>query len=110
MTWVHRRPHRPRTAGIDIEDTDRCSATILGDDGQPRYLWRPLDLEDVPTYTAVIAHTIAERNRWRTQYEDAKRRAGPADANSATQQAARQREETQAWKSSYYGSPKPLND
>ena len=76
-------------AGIDLDDTDRCSATVTRDDGMPRYAWCPVDRDDYPTYTEVIAAAIAERQRWRTQYEQAKERAGPvAGINSATQQVS----------------------
>jgi hypothetical protein len=64
-------------AGIDLADADRCSATQVRDDGQPRYAWYPVDRDDLPTYTEIIATSVAERERWRTQYEQAKERAGP---------------------------------
>ena len=63
-------------AGVDVEEADRCSATALRDDGRPRFIWETVELEDLPTYTHVIAQSIGERNRWRRQYDDAKR-AGP---------------------------------
>jgi hypothetical protein len=69
-------------AGVDMAEADRCSATALRDDGRPRFIWETVELEDLPTYTHVIAQSIGERNRWRQQYEDAKR-AGPF-GNSAT--------------------------
>ncbi|MGW5361564.1 replication initiator [Actinopolymorpha pittospori] len=75
-------------AGIDPEDTSRRSATVVDEDGQPRYLWHALDLDHLPTYASVIARTIAERNQWRHQYEEAKQRAGPTPSNSATDHAA----------------------
>jgi hypothetical protein len=71
-------------AGIDADDTNGCSATVVDENGQPRYLWRALDLDDLPTYASVITSTIAHRNQWRHQYEQAKQRAGPAFGNSAT--------------------------
>jgi hypothetical protein len=73
-----------QAAGHEVEQADRCSTTTLRHDGQPRYLWEPVDPEDLPSYTRVIAASIAERNRWRIQYQQAKERVGPpSDANSA---------------------------
>jgi hypothetical protein len=61
-------------AGITAPDTNRCSATGIADDGQPRFEWSPVCREDddVPTYGRVIADSIAEVIRWRTEYERAK--------------------------------------
>ena len=71
-------------AGADMTEADRCSASQLRDDGQPRYQWRPVDRDDLPTYTEAIARSVAQRIEWRAEYEQAKQRAGPnADANSA---------------------------
>jgi Replication initiator protein, pSAM2 len=91
-------------AGITAPDTDRCSATATTDDGQPRFQWSPVAREDddVPTYRRVIADSIAEAIRWRTEYERAKQLvhdqvAHACDTCSATDtttasSAARQRE------------------
>lgn len=64
-------------AGATMHDTGRYAATADGGDGRSRFLWEPVALDDLPTYTRVIAQTIAERNRWRHEYEAAKR-AGPS--------------------------------
>ncbi|MGW5239242.1 replication initiator [Monashia sp. NPDC004114] len=59
-------------AGIDAPEADRLAADVLHDDGLPRFVW-----EDVPVrerdYTSVIAASLRQAQRWRTQYEDAKR-------------------------------------
>jgi len=75
-------------AGVDPGEADRYSATQTCDDGTPRYAWLPVDYDDFPTYIAVIAASVAQRQRWRTQYEKAKQRAGPQFGNSATNPAA----------------------
>ncbi|MBM7783570.1 replication initiator [Tenggerimyces flavus] len=75
-------------AGIDLQDADRCSATATQPDGSPRFVWQTVDLDDIPTYHHVIAQSVAESNRWRDQYEEAKRRAGPPFSNSANGRAA----------------------
>ena len=64
-------------AGIDAPDTDRCSATATHDQGQPRFVWSPVVSgdDDVPTYRCVMADSIAEAIRWRTEYERAKQLA-----------------------------------
>jgi len=77
-------------AGIDPDDHDTYSATVLRPDGQPRYHWAaadPSDLGQTP-YSRVIAHTIRRRQRWRDQYEAAKGRAAPPADLSATETAA----------------------
>jgi hypothetical protein len=68
-------------AGVDMPELDRCSATATTDDGQPRFLWSPVGREDddIPTYRRVIADAIAEKVRWRTDYEQAKQLARPPD-------------------------------
>ncbi|SDT70614.1 replication initiator [Jiangella sp. DSM 45060] len=74
-------------AGIEMDDHDELSATAARPDGLPRFVWtttKPGDL-DAPAYARLIAHAIAQKHRWRTQYEDAKTRAGPqAPGPSAT--------------------------
>jgi hypothetical protein len=77
-------------AGIDPDDHNTYSATVLRPDGQPRYHWSPVnpsDLGETP-YMRVIAHTIRRRQRWREQYETAKTRAAPPTDLSATETAA----------------------
>jgi hypothetical protein len=76
-------------AGVDTDDLDahRCSATVRRPDGEPRFLWERLDptAQDTPTRKQALLASIRERNRWRAQYEDAKRRAGPVhERHSAT--------------------------
>src|SRR6266545_2065025 len=75
-------------AGVEMPQLDRCSATATTDDGKPRFIWSPVDPddEDVPTYRRVMADSIAERIRWREQYEAAKQlaRAPADDTRSAT--------------------------
>jgi hypothetical protein len=74
-------------AGLDVADSDRCSATATTPDGTPLYEWSPvaIDDDDVPTYRRVMADSIAEAIRWRTEYERAKQLVrAPADDRSAT--------------------------
>lgn len=66
-------------AGFEVDDHDRLSATVLTDEGLPRYEWRiasPSSV-DMPSYRAVICATINQSLIWRKQYEEAKKRAGP---------------------------------
>jgi len=77
-------------AGVDMAEVDRCSATALRDDGEPRFVWERLDPTDEDLFTrrhALLA-SIRERMRWRAQY-DAAKRAGPSpDIHSAIPQAS----------------------
>jgi hypothetical protein len=78
-------------AGIDAPDRDRCSATATGADGTPRFVWSRVEPgdQDALTYAHLIFASIAERHRWRQQYEQAKARTGPPqDGRSATDRAA----------------------
>jgi hypothetical protein len=69
-------------AGVEAPEIDRMAADVLRDDGVPRYRWRvwdPLD-STVPVYRQVITRSIAEKLRWRSQYEAAKRACSPTGA------------------------------
>jgi hypothetical protein len=66
-------------AGVDVHEADRLSATVMRADGQPRYewkIWNPLDAT-VPIYRQVMTRSIAERLRWKAEYEAAKATIGP---------------------------------
>jgi hypothetical protein len=72
-------------AGIVAPETERLAADVLSADGHPRFVWtdtRP----DPHTYARVILAAIAERQRWRAQYEAAKAARQPVDSLSATGQ------------------------
>jgi hypothetical protein len=77
------------SAGIGAPELDRMAASVTLPDGSPRFVWtdtRP----DHDTYVKVILRSIAERQRWRTQYEHAKTAAAaatrPVDSVSTTDQ------------------------
>ena len=70
-------------SGITAPEIERMAATVTLRDGSPRFVWtdtRP----DPPSYVRVILASIAERQRWRAQYEAAKAAAGLVDSYSAT--------------------------
>jgi len=70
-------------AGIVAPETERLAATVTLFDGSPRFVWtdtRP----DARTYARVLLASIAERHKWRAQYEAAKATASPVDNCSAT--------------------------
>jgi hypothetical protein len=72
-------------AGVEVTDTDRLAADTLRPDGMPRFhwtIWDPLDAS-VPVYRQVLTKAIAERIRWKTQYESAKQRASPTGSATA---------------------------
>lgn len=80
------------SAGMDMPDQDRCSATVLRSDGRPRYVWEPVDIredgDDPHTWRDIMRGTIRERLRWQAEYHQAKNRAGPTNNHSATDQPA----------------------
>ncbi len=62
-------------AGIVAPEIERMAADVTLPDGSPRFVWtdtRP----DARTYARVLLASIAERQRWRAQYEAAKACAG----------------------------------
>jgi hypothetical protein len=60
-----------QAAGMAIDDADRFAASSVREDGTPRYVWQSVKTEDLPSYTGIIARSIAERNQWRAEYEQA---------------------------------------
>jgi hypothetical protein len=70
-------------AGLVAPETERLAASVTLPDGSPRCVWtdtRP----DARTYARVLLASIAERHKWRAQYEAAKAAAAPVDSRSAT--------------------------
>ena len=70
-------------AGLVAPETERLAATVTLPDGSPRFVWtdtRP----DARTYARVLLASIAERQKWRQQYEAAKAAAPPVDNPPAT--------------------------
>ena len=73
-------------AGILAPEIERMAADITSADGHPRFVWTDTQ-PDPQTYAAVLLASIAERHRWRAQYDAAKTArtaAQPGDSLSAT--------------------------
>lgn len=69
-------------AGMDVPEVDRLAVTVQRDDGQPRYEWKIWNAHEAttPIYRQVLTRSIAERLRWKRQYDAAKKaRATPAN-------------------------------
>ena len=49
-------------------DVERMAADVLSPDGLPRFVWTD-DQPDPTTYTLMLLRAVAERQRWRAQYE-----------------------------------------
>ncbi len=67
-------------AGVEVPEASRMAADITRSDGTPRYhwkIWDPLQAS-APIYRQVMTRSIAEKVRWKQEYELAKSRAGPA--------------------------------
>lgn len=61
------------------------AADIRRDDGVPRFQWRiwdPIDAS-VSVYRQVMTKSIAEKIRWKSQYELAKQHTWPGDTPTA---------------------------
>jgi Replication initiator protein, pSAM2 len=69
-------------AGMLTPDLERMAAGVLSPDGLPRFVWTD-DKPDPTTYTLSLLRAVAERQRWRAQYEAAKS-AAAVDNCSAT--------------------------
>ena len=74
-----------QSAGMAAPDLERMAADVLSSDGLPRYIWTDERL-DPTTYTLMLLKAVAERQRWRAQYDRAKTAAvnGAVDSVSAT--------------------------
>jgi hypothetical protein len=78
-------------SGITPPERDRWSADVLTDDGRRRFVWEDMPTDDAD-YIDVVMATIAEQQRWRTEYQTARERwdatragpPGPVDSRSAT--------------------------
>jgi hypothetical protein len=71
------------SAGMLAPDMERMAADVLSPDGLPRFIWTD-EQPDTTTYTLTLLRAVAERQRWRAQYQQAKNAAGPVDNCSAT--------------------------
>ena len=70
------------SAGMLGPEIERMAATVTASDGKPRFVWtdtRP----DPATYARVLMETVAERLRWRAQYDAAKEHAAAVHTRSA---------------------------
>lgn len=69
-------------AGVEVSDVQRLAATVVRPDGRPRFdwqVWNPLTAT-TPVYRQVLTRSIAERLRWKAEYQAAKSLAGQANA------------------------------
>ncbi|HEY9294162.1 MAG TPA: replication initiator [Microlunatus sp.] len=66
-------------AGILAPEVERLAASVTLPDGRPRFEWTDAPV-DPHSYAMVIMESVAERSRWREQYESAR----AVDTSSAT--------------------------
>ena len=71
------------SSGITAPEIERMAASVTLPDGSPRFVWTDTRPDPI-TYARVILRSIAERQRWRAQYEAAKTAAAAVDSCSAT--------------------------
>lgn len=69
-------------AGMEPPEIERMATSVEREDGQPRYEWQLWNAHEAttPIYRQVLTRSIAERLRWKKQYDAAKERASPANA------------------------------
>lgn len=60
-------------AGMAAPDLERMATDVLSPDGLHRYVWTD-ERPDPTTYTLMLLRAVAERQRWRAQYDQAKTR------------------------------------
>jgi hypothetical protein len=70
-------------AGIVAPEIERLAADVLSADGKPRFVWTDTQ-PDPQLYARVILASIAERHRWKAQYQAAKTARASVDRLSAT--------------------------
>jgi hypothetical protein len=70
-------------AGIVAPEIERLAADVLSADGKPRFVWTDT-APDPQLYARVILASIAERQRWKAQYQAAKAARLAVDSLSAT--------------------------
>lgn len=59
------------SAGVVAPEIERMAADVLAADGLPRFIWSE-EKTDPSMYAQVILASVAERRRWRDQYERVK--------------------------------------
>lgn len=72
-------------AGVEVPETARMAADILREDGIPRFnwkIWDPIDAS-VSLYRQVMTKSIAEKTRWKSEYDLAKQRMTPTGSPGA---------------------------
>lgn len=76
-------------AGVDVAARERISAAVTRSDGVPRFEWKLWNTlgAPVPVYRLVLTRSIAEKVRWKQEYEAAKARAGPGPPSHPIRQA-----------------------
>lgn len=67
-------------AGVEVPELERLDTDVVRQDGEQRFQWRIWDAgEDrAPVYRTVLSRAITKQVQWRTDYQAAKARAGPA--------------------------------
>ena len=64
-------------AGMLTPNVERMAADVMSPDGLPRFVWTD-DRPDPTTYTLTLLRAVAERQRWRAEYDQAKTAAAGA--------------------------------
>jgi hypothetical protein len=70
-----------QSAGMAAPDLERMAIDVLSPDGLPRYVWTD-ERPDPTTYTLMLLRAVAERQRWRAQYDQAKTRTAVETVDS----------------------------
>jgi hypothetical protein len=70
-----------QSAGMAAPDLERMDTDVLSPDGLPRYVWTD-ERPDPTTYTLMLLRAVAERQRLRAQYDQAKTRTAVETADS----------------------------
>ena len=65
-------------AGMLAPEIERMAATVTMPDGSPRFVWTDTNPDPI-TYAQVIMAAVAERLRWKAQYEAAKEHVAQQD-------------------------------
>lgn len=71
-------PHSSRPASL-LRTPTACPADVHTSDGRPRFVWEPIE-RDHSTYAQVVMLAVAERRRWRAEYDTARAIQQPRSA------------------------------
>ena len=69
-------------AGVEVQEADRLAADVLAEDGRPRFIWEEFPVSEAD-YVETLLASVVQAQRWRAEYDAAKRHPDAARASPA---------------------------